>query len=272
MNKFKKTILIVFGSLLGLIWISPFYLMIVNSLKSQLDIFTNTYGLPKVTVFTNYVQAWNDLNFLHTFLNSLVITVISVAVIVFFSSLAAYALQRVKSKVSGVILTLFIAAMLIPFQTIMIPLVSVFGRIQMLNPPGLIFMYLGFGSSLSIFLYHGAMKSIPYALDEAAVIDGADRFQVYWHIILPMLKPTSVTVAVLNTMWIWNDYLLPSIVIGGNPSTQTIPLQMFNFFGEYMKKWNLGLAGLTLAIIPVIVFYFFMQRQILKGISDGAVK
>jgi raffinose/stachyose/melibiose transport system permease protein len=268
----RKTLLIVFGAILGLLWVSPFYLMIVNSLKTQKDIFTNTFGLPKLTAFDNYSQAWQDLDFVHTFLNSLILTVCSVFVIVFFSALAAYALQRVKTKFSGFVLMLFVSAMLIPFQTIMIPLVSVFGKAQMLNMGGLVFMYLGFGSCLSIFLYHGAMKSIPTSLDEAAIIDGANRFQVYWYIILPMLKPTTVTVAVLNTMWIWNDYLLPSIVVGGNPDSQTIPLQMFNFFGEYMKKWNLGLAGLTLAIVPIIVFYFFMQRQIIRGISEGAVK
>ena len=165
----------------------------------------------------------------------------------------------------------FVAAMLVPFQSVMIPLVALFGKAQMLNQIGIIFMYLGFGGSMSIFLYHGAMKSIPRALDEAAIIDGASRWQVFWKVIFPMLKPTTVTVAVLNTMWIWNDYLLPSLVIN-SPTTQTIPLKMFFFFGQYTKQWHLALAGLVIAILPVIIFYFFMQKQIIKGVADGAVK
>lgn len=166
---------------------------------------------------------------------------------------------------------LFVAAMLVPFQSVMIPLVSIFGKAQMLNQVGIIFMYLGFGASMSIFLYHGALKAIPKALDEAAIIDGATRFQVFWKVIFPMLKPTTVTVAVLNTMWIWNDYLLPSLVIN-SPSTQTIPLKMFFFFGQYTKQWHLALAGLVIAVLPVIIFYFIMQKQIIKGVAEGAVK
>jgi len=153
----------------------------------------------------------------------------------------------------------------------MIPLVTIFGKLEMLNRGGLIFMYLGFGASLSIFLYHGALTSIPKTLDEAATIDGANRWQVFWHIIFPMLKPITVTVAILNTIWIWNDYLLPSLVINAE-GMQTIPLKMFFFFGEYTKQWHLALAGLTIAIVPVIIAYFFAQKQIIKGVSDGAVK
>ena len=185
--------------------------------------------------------------------------------------MAAYALERIKSKFSTVTFMVFVAAMLVTFQSVMIPLVALFGKAQMLNQIGIIFMYLGFGGSMSIFLYHGAMKSIPRALDEAAIIDGASRWQVFWKVIFPMLKPTTVTVAVLNTMWIWNDYLLPSLVIN-SPTTQTIPLKMFFFFGQYTKQWHLALAGLVIAILPVIIFYFFMQKQIIKGVADGAVK
>lgn len=166
---------------------------------------------------------------------------------------------------------MFVAAMLIPFQSVMIPLVTIFGKLDQLNRGGLIFMYLGFGASMSIFLYHGAMKSIPRALDEAAIIDGASRFQIFRYVIFPMLKPTTVTVALLNTMWIWNDYLLPSLIIN-KEGQQTIPLKMFFFFGEYTKQWHLALAGLVIAIVPVIIFYFIMQKQIIDGVADGAVK
>ncbi|WP_010287461.1 carbohydrate ABC transporter permease [Kurthia massiliensis] len=261
----------IFGIILALIWLSPFYLMLVNSFKTKKEIFSDTLKPPTTFTWDNYVQAFKELDFLQTFFNSLMITVGSVVIIIIFSALAAYALSRVKGKVSTIIFFLFVAAMLIPFQSVMIPLVTIFGKLEMLNRGGLIFMYLGFGASLSIFLYHGALTSIPKTLDEAATIDGANRWQVFWHIIFPMLKPITVTVAILNTIWIWNDYLLPSLVINAE-GMQTIPLKMFFFFGEYTKQWHLALAGLTIAIVPVIIAYFFAQKQIIKGVSDGAVK
>ncbi|MBP7086167.1 carbohydrate ABC transporter permease [Enterococcus aquimarinus] len=259
------------GLALGLVWLIPFYLMVTNSFKTKQEIFTNPLKFPEAFTFENYPEAFRQLDFIRTLANSLLITVSSVIVIVIFSAMAAYALERIKSKFSTITFMVFVAAMLVPFQSVMIPLVALFGKAQMLNQIGIIFMYLGFGGSMSIFLYHGAMKSIPRALDEAAIIDGASRWQVFWKVIFPMLKPTTVTVAVLNTMWIWNDYLLPSLVIN-SPTTQTIPLKMFFFFGQYTKQWHLALAGLVIAILPVIIFYFFMQKQIIKGVADGAVK
>jgi raffinose/stachyose/melibiose transport system permease protein len=132
-------------------------------------------------------------------------------------------------------------------------------------------MYLGFGSSLGIFLYHGALKGIPKSLDEAALIDGCSRFKTFWLIIFPMLKPTTITIVVLDIMWIWNDYLLPSLVINQEGS-RTLPLMIFYFFGQYTRQWHLAMAGLTIAIVPVLVFYFMAQKHIVKGIISGAVK
>ncbi|PGT84705.1 MULTISPECIES: carbohydrate ABC transporter permease [Bacillaceae] len=261
----------ILGVVLGIIWLAPFYLMIVNSLKTKREIFTDVLKLPEEFTLDNYFQAFEELDFIQTFFNSLLITVISVAIIIIFSSMAAYALSRNKSKTSTILFMLFVAAMLIPFQSVMIPLVTVFGQIEMLNRVGLIFMYLGFGSSLSIFLFHGSLNGISKSLDEAATIDGCNKFQVFWYIIFPILKPITVTVAILNIIYIWNDYLLPSLVIN-QEGLQTIPLKMFFFFGEYTKQWHLALAGLTIAIIPVIIVYFFAQREIIKGISEGAVK
>ncbi|MFC0524838.1 carbohydrate ABC transporter permease [Pontibacillus salicampi] len=260
----------VLGIVLGLIWIAPFYLMLVNAFKTKREIFTGVLDLPEKFAFENFVKAFQDLAFLQSLFNSLMITGLSVGIIILFSSMAGYALARNKSKVSSVLFFIFVAAMLIPFQSVMIPLVSLFGQVDMLNGAGLIFMYLGFGCSLSIFLYHGAMTGISQSLDEAAIIDGASRFQVFWHIVFPLLKPISVTVGILNVIWIWNDYLLPSLVL--SEQNATIPLKMFYFFGQYTKQWHLALAGLTIAIIPVIIGYFFAQKQILKGVSEGAVK
>ena len=267
----KKTLRTILGWVLGLIWLVPFYLMLSNSFKTKQEIFVSPLNIPKNFTWANYPEAFKQLDFLKTLANSLIITVASVVIIVVFSSMAAYALERVKSKFSSVIFMVFVAAMLVPFQSVMLPLITIFGKAEMLNQVGIIFMYLGFGASMSIFLYHGALKSIPKALDEAAIIDGASRFQVFWKVIFPMLKPTTVTVAILNTMWIWNDYLLPSLVIN-SPETQTIPLKMFFFFGQYTKQWHLALAGLVIAVLPIIIFYFFMQKQIIKGVADGAVK
>ncbi|GEN44593.1 carbohydrate ABC transporter permease [Alkalibacillus haloalkaliphilus] len=269
--KWKKWRLELLGVLLGLIWIAPFYLMFVNSFKTQRELFEGTLNLPSSLDFSNYIEAFQEMNFLQTLFNSVLVTGFSIVIIIFFSAMAAYALARTKSKVSTVILFIFISAMLIPFQSVMIPLVSLFGEIDLLNRGGLIFMYLGFGSSLSIFLYHGAMNNIPETLDEAARIDGANKFQIFWYIIFPMLKPITVTVGILNTIWIWNDYLLPSLVIN-SPGSETIPLRMFYFFGQYTTQWHLAMAGLTLAILPVIIGYFFAQRAIIKGVTDGAVK
>ncbi len=269
--KKSKVLLTMIGALIGLAWLIPFYLMLTNSFKTKREIFNSPINLPKGLNFDNYIQAANNLNFLKTFFNSILITVFSIVIIIVFSSMAAYALARVKDKKSTIIFFIFVAVMLIPFQAVMIPLISFFGKMKMLNRAGLIFMYLGFGSSLSIFLYHGSINALPRSLDEAAIIDGCNRFQVFWYVIFPVLKPITVTVAILNTIWIWNDYLLPSLVIN-KTGLETIPLKMFFFFGEYTKQWHLALAGLTLAIIPVIIFYFVAQKHIIKGVTSGAVK
>ncbi|SDI80244.1 carbohydrate ABC transporter permease [Alteribacillus bidgolensis] len=260
----------ILGLFLALVWIAPFYLMIVNAFKTKRGIFEGVLGWPEEVTTENFVDAFIELEFLQSLFNSVLITTVSIGIIVLFASMAGYALARNKSKLSNVILLIFVAAMLIPFQSVMIPLVSLFGMAEMLNRAGLIFMYLGFGCSLAIFLYHGAMTGISRSLDEAAIIDGANRFQLFWYVIFPLLKPISVTVGILNVIWIWNDFLLPSLVLG--ESSATIPLKMFFFFGQYTKQWHLALAGLTIAIIPVIIGYFFAQKQIINGVSEGAVK
>jgi raffinose/stachyose/melibiose transport system permease protein len=269
-KKMSRYLLELLGLVLAVLWLSPFYLMIVNAFKTKREIFTDVLGMPEEFTSENFVEAFDHLDFISSLFNSLIISILGVGVIILFSSMAGYALARNKSKLSGIIFFLFVGAMLIPFQSVMIPLVSIFGQAEMLNRVGLIFMYLGFGSSLSIFLYHGAMTGISNSLDEAAYIDGANKFQVFWHIIFPLLKPISVTVGILNVIWIWNDFLLPSLVL--KEESATIPLKMFFFFGQFTKQWHLALAGLTIAIIPVIIAYFFAQKQIIKGVSEGAVK
>lgn len=271
MKRKKISVGQIVGFILMIIWLIPFYLMIVNSFKEKREIFSNTWGIPKIATFENYPQALKELEFSTTLFNSVIIAVVSVALIVIVSAMAAYAIQRSETKSSKVIYYVFVAAMLVTFQSVMIPLVSLYGNLGMLNRGGLIFMHLGFNTSMGVFMFVGALKSIPKSLDEAATIDGASRWQIFFKIIFPLLRPTAVTIGLLDAIAIWNDYLLPSLTVN-KPGMQTIPIKMFYFFGSYTKQWHLALAGLLVAIIPIIIVYFFTQKQIIKGVADGAVK
>ncbi|RKD27514.1 carbohydrate ABC transporter membrane protein 2, CUT1 family [Caminicella sporogenes DSM 14501] len=269
----KNSLIVIISILLGILFLSPLYIIFTNSFKTQKGIFLNVLNLPfgKYFTFKNYAEAFVQLDFFHSFLNSLLITVSSTFMIVVFASMAAWMLVRTNTKYSTFIFFLFAAAMLVPFQAVMLPLINIMGKLKLLNPVGLVFMYLGFGSSLSIILYHGFIKNIPKELEEAATIDGCNTFQVFWYIIFPLLKPITVTVSILNVMWIWNDFLLPQLVIN-KPEWQTIPLKMFYFFGQYSKKWNLALAGLVISMIPIVIFYVIAQKHIIKGVTDGSIK
>lgn len=269
----NKMILSVISWLLAFLFLSPFYIVLTNSLKTQKGIFINITGLPFGQYFNpqNYVDAFQKLDFIRSFSNSLMITLTSCLIIILLASMAAWMMVRTKSKTAVILYYLFAAAMLIPFQSVMLPLINLMGKLHFLNPAGLIFMYIGFGSSLAIILYHGFIKGIPLELEEAALLDGCNIFQIYWYIVLPLLKPITVTVGILNVMWIWNDFLLPQLVIN-RPQWQTIPLKMFYFFGQFSKKWHLALAGLVIAMIPIVLFYFVMQKHIVKGITQGAIK
>lgn len=273
-NKYtgKLFILEIAAILIGLVFLVPFYYVVSNSLKSFSEILMNTSALPSVLQFQNYVNAFQQMDYLKVFMNSLIITVASNILIVVFCSMAAYMLVRTKKKISNIIFMIFVAAMVIPFQSIMIPLIKVAGNLGLLNSLwGLVFMYLGFGSGMAIFLYHGFMKGIPVELEEAAIIDGCTPFGVFWRIVFPLLKPITVTIVILNSLWIWNDFLLPMLVLQ-DPELRTIPLATFFFFGQYTKQWDLALAALVISIIPLLIFFFSMQKHIIKGITSGSIK
>ncbi|MFC7061056.1 carbohydrate ABC transporter permease [Halobacillus seohaensis] len=264
--------------LLALVFLSPIYIIAVNSFKDRASLYENVLAFPTEFNFGNYVQAIDDMNFMMSLFNSFVITTISVIIIVILSSMTAWMLARTPHKISNIIFMLFISTMLIPFQTIMMPLIQEMGWImditgfKMLDSRGgLIFMHVGFNSAISVFLYHGFVKSIPISLEEAATIDGASKMGVFWRIIFPMLKPITVTVLIINVITIWNDYLLPSLVLTST-DLRTIPLSTFYFFGEFTIEWNLAMAGLVMTVIPVIIFYALAQKHIIQGIGDGAVK
>lgn len=265
--------------LISIIHLSPLYLLAVNSFKTREQLYENVMALPTSYNFQYFRTAMERMNFLTSFLNSLLITVVSVALIVITSSMTAWVIARNQDRwwARALYLT-FIATMLIPFQTVMMPLVQFFGSvqdytgIQVLNTRwGLIFMYIGFGAAMSVFLYNGFIKSIPYSLEEAAYLDGASKGTVFFRVIFPMLKPITNTVVILNVIWIWNDYLLPSLILA-DESKRTIPLSTFSFFGQFTIQWNLAMAGLLMTILPVIIFYAFAQRSIIHGVANGAVK
>lgn len=278
MRKVGKALRDVLLLLIALFFLSPIYIMIINSFKNRQELYENVLSLPEAFSFQYYIEAMNKMNFMNAFFNSLIITVFSAIFIVIFCSMTAWMLARTNNTLSKIIFMTFIATMLIPFQTIMMPLIQFMDQIMsvtnipMLNTRGgLIFMHVGFHASLSVFLYHGFVNTIPIALEEAATIDGCSKFGLFWRVVFPMLKPITVTVIILNVIQIWNDFLLPSLVLT-DVDLRTIPLSTFYFFGEFTIEWNLAMAGLTLTVIPVLIFYLVAQKHIIKGIGEGAVK
>ncbi|MBC2459374.1 carbohydrate ABC transporter permease [Clostridium beijerinckii] len=273
----------IIGIILALIILSPFILVILNSAKTSADIVISPLSIPNkwgqmLTNFKNVIH--NDsFNYWKSFFSSLFITIVSLALLSLFSSMTAWVLCRNKRKWSGFIFMLLVAAMVIPFQVVMLPLLSTFRNIsnflgiQMLQSyKGVIFAYLGFGGSMSVFILHGFIKGIPRELEEAAWIDGCSPEGTFFRIIFPLLKPVQMTILILNGIWIWNDYLLPSLMLGLNGKIKTLPVAVSAFVGSYVKQWDLILSAAFLAMIPIIILFLFAQKQIIKGIVDGAIK
>ena len=261
------------GLFLGCLFLFPIYILVLNSFKNTKGIFTDVIGFPNAATFTNenYPNAFEALDYVRSFVNSFLITVVSTFLILLISAMAAWVLVRYKTKASKFIFVLFAAAMLIPFQCVMLPLVGFASRIHIMNPAGLVFMYMGFGTSMAIVMFHGFIKNIPEELEEAATIDGCNGGQLFFIIVVPLMRTILVTEAVLNVMWIWNDYLLPSLIIN-KAGWQTLPLKTYLFFGQFAKRWDLASSGLIMCMVPNIVFYLFCQKYIVKGITDGAIK
>lgn len=278
MKKFQRLIIEIVAIVICVCYLFPIYIVLVNAFKNRSELYENMLALPKRLTFEYFLKAMEKMNILKAFGNSLIVTVISIAILVVLASMTAWMFVRTNNKFSKIMFLVFVATMIIPFQTIMMPLMQVMGwvrdhlHIQMLNSlGGLIYMNVGFGASMAVFLYHGFVKSIPISLEEAATIDGCNKFRVFWKIVFPMLKPTTVTVMILDVIWIWNDYLLPSLVLSSK-DLRTIPLSTASFFGQFTIEWNMAMAGLMMTIIPVIIFYLAAQKYIIKGVAAGAVK
>lgn len=259
--------------LLGaLVFLVPFYFLIVNSLKSFGEILTDAAGWPAAFQWSNYAEAWNKTSFPKAFGNSLLVTVASNLLLVLMCSMAAYRMARKPTRYNRFLYAAFVAAMVIPFQAIMIPLVKVSSLYGIMNSIwGLVICYLGFGAPLTVFMLHGFVNSVPVDIEEAGRVDGCSPYGTFFRIILPLMQPIAVTVIILNTLWIWNDYLMPSLILQ-KPELYTIPIETFAFFGQYTKQWNLALPALVLGIMPVVIFFLAMQKYIIEGIAQGSVK
>lgn len=253
----------------------PFFLLIVNSFKNNGQILENPFSMPTGLNFAHFGDVIEKMNFGITFRNTFVITVLSVLLILLLSAMTAYYLVRRPTKFNNTFFAIMVASMIIPFQSLMIPLIYIYGSrlgiIQSIPIPLLIMLYIGFGSALSVFIYHGFIKSIPLETEEASFIDGCSRKQTFFRIVLPMLTPTSVTIAILNVQWIWNDYLLPSLILN-KAKDYTMPIQMKVFNGTYMNNWELLIPAILMTVLPILIFYMIGQRYIIRGVMQGAIK
>jgi raffinose/stachyose/melibiose transport system permease protein len=285
-NRSKKIGIIILEIIaVGLLiaFFAPFILVLINSAKPNTEITTNPIGLPEnfLTLFKNMWSILTDdsIRYAQSFFNSVIITTLSLLLIGISSAMAAWVLVRRKTKISFVIFLFIISGLVIPFQVVMLPLVrllDVFYDIVGIRfkdtHHGVILAYMGFGAPLSVFLFHGFIKSIPLDIEEAAIIDGCNKAQVFFKVVLPILKPIFVTLLVLNGMWIWNDYLLPLLVIGVGGSTQTLPLAVAGLAGAYVRQWDLILTAVLMAALPVVILFLFAQKYIIQGMTSGAIK
>ncbi|PHU40579.1 sugar ABC transporter permease [Pseudobutyrivibrio ruminis] len=270
--------------IIAILVLFPFFLIVINVFRNANDIVSNPVSLANMSfekLINNLTSVINNTNFSFwsAFATSAIVTVFSLVLLALFGGMAAWVICRNKTKWSALIYMVFIASMIIPFQVVMLPLISTFRdvgkflEITMLQSfPGIVFAYLGFGGAMTVFILNGFIKTIPYELEEAASIDGCSPEGIYFRIILPLLKPPIVTVTILNGMWIWNDYLLPSLMLGHNGKVKTLPVAVQAFIGSYVKQWDLILTAAFLAIIPMIILFLFAQKQIMGGLVDGAIK
>lgn len=276
-KKVKNAITWIVLLVLFVIFIFPFFLVVVNVFKTKMDITLNPLsliGTKKGFTISNFPEAMKKMNFWVTFGNSLIITVTSTVFAILLSAMAAFVIVRNKWKACTLLFMGMVASMVIPFQVLMIPIVSLYGGVfGVLNHRiTLILMHIGFSLSMATFMFHGAIHTnIPLELEEAAFIDGCSRWKTYWSIVFPLLKPTIATVAVIDAMGHWNDYLLPSLVLK-RKELYTLPIATQVFYGTYSTDIGLVMAALLLAMLPILLLYLFLQRYIVEGVTSGAVK
>nr|WP_181907235.1 carbohydrate ABC transporter permease [Cohnella lupini] len=259
-------------ALMAIYFLFPIYMAIINSFKTQSEIYRSVLSWPASISFENYGNAFKQANMLKSGLNTIVVTATGIFGIVICSSLAGYKLSRTRSRLSNWLFMLFVASMLIPFQTIMVTLTKMARDLGLQGSPfGLGVVCAGLGVNMAIFLYHGFVKGIPRELDESAQIDGCGEWKAFFLIIFPLLGPITFTIIVLNLLWLWNDFLLPVLLLN-DYRQYTLVLTINMFFGKYSRDWPLILSSLVLSSLPIVVIFAFFQRWIIQGITDGAVK
>ena len=284
-RKGKSLLLGIVGTCIAVYVLFPFYLVMMNAFKKQADIVADPVrfrgvSFTQLTKNLNSVIHNSNFNFWYAFGTSTVITIVSLILLILFGSMAAWVISRNHKKAwATAIYMVFIASMIIPFQVVRLPLVSTFrdvgkfiGISMLQSVQGIVFAYLGFGGAMTVFILTGFIKGIPYELEEAAAIDGCSPEGTFFKIIFPLLRPVITTVTILNGMWIWNDYLLPSLMLGQNGKVKTLPVAVQAFVGSYVKQWDLILSAALLAILPMIIVFLIGQKQIMSGMVEGAVK
>ncbi|MDP9801289.1 raffinose/stachyose/melibiose transport system permease protein [Arcanobacterium wilhelmae] len=275
-NTVGKVVVYVLLVALTVVFVGPILFILMNSFKAKFSIASNPFALPLTDMWVgleNYATGLALSGFFMAIVWSFVITILSVAAIVFFCAMTAYYITRVKTWYTSALYYMFVFSMVIPFQMVMFPTVKIADSLGLNNPWGIVVLYLGFGAGLSVFMFAGFIKSIPLEIEEAATIDGAGVLKTYFLVVLPILKPTAITVAILNAMWVWNDYLLPYLTIGLSTDYKTIPVVIQQLVGSNGNR-DMGamMAMLVLAIVPIVIFYIAMQKYIIKGVAAGAVK
>jgi raffinose/stachyose/melibiose transport system permease protein len=273
-RRFRNSILSIGLAIVAVLYMIPLFLVLMNSFKGRFFISDTPFALPNSQTWVglqNYITGIAKTGFPLAFAYSLFITVFSVATIVLFTSMTAWCITRVRSPISSGLYYLLVFSMIVPFQMVMFTMSKVANVLHLDNPVGIIVLYLGFGAGLSVFIFSGFVKGIPIEIEEAATIDGCNPIQTFFLVVFPVLRPIYITVAILNTMWIWNDYLLPYLVIGRD--YKTIPIAIQYLQGGYGSR-DIGamMAMLVLAIIPIVIFYLFLQKYIIEGVVAGAVK
>lgn len=275
-KKIVNAVIFVFLCILAVVFLYPLFFILNNSFKGRFFISSNPFDLPTAETFvgvSNYVNGLLKTGLLSAIGYSFFITIVSVLMIILFTSMTAYYISRVKGRFTSALYYMFTFSMIVPFQMVMFTMTDLADRFHLRNPLGMCLLYLGFGAGLSVFMFAGFVKSIPLEIEEAAMIDGCNPLQNYFKVVFPILKPTAITVAILNAMWIWNDFLLPYLVIGVSTKYKTIPVVVQMLVGSNGNK-DMGalMAMLVLAIIPIIIFYLFCQKYIIEGVIAGAVK
>lgn len=278
-KKKKRNHILIMAALIVIFiaYMFPFVMVVINSLKQKRDIIKSPFSwlfTIKGLSFDNFVKAFNQMDFLNAFKNSVIVTVSATALVTVLAAMLAYYIVRHKNWISNMMFALMVASMIIPFQAIMIPLVSIYGgTLNILNHRiTLIFMHTGFSMAMSVFMFHGFINgNIPIALEEAAYIDGCTHSQTFFKIVFPLLKPIISTMVILNALAFWNDFLLPSLVLT-DKKLLTLPLSTYSFYGTYSADYGTIMAGLLLCVIPILILYVVLQKQIINGVVSGAVK